>query len=111
MGKGFRPLRIIKQIDTYLINILSRKQLTALLLLVVVAMKNNGSGEFEPETIKNLADKYFSGKDLYVICQILKRFEWGKLTCCKEKHPEGPPCLTEKWRDLHIGVKFLEYRN
>lgn len=108
MEKVFRPLRILKQIDPYLIDILSRKQLTVLLLLIVVAVENNGKGEFKPETIKNFADKYFSGEDLFVICQILKRFKWGRLTCCKEKNPEIPPCLTENWRDLHIGVEFSD---
>jgi hypothetical protein len=108
MKKVFRPLRILKKIDSYLIDVLSRKQLTVLLLLVVVAVENNGKGEFEPETIKKFAGKYFSGEDLFVICQILKRFGWGRLTCCKGENPETPPCLTENWKDLHIGVEFYD---
>ena len=108
MEKIFRPLEILEQIDSYLIDVLSVRELTALLLLVVVAMKNDGSGKFESKTIKNLADKYFSGKDLFVICRILKRFHWGRLTCCKERNSKNPPCLSENWKDLPIGISFSD---
>ncbi|MCK4904761.1 hypothetical protein KAS42_00760 [bacterium] len=108
MEKIFRSFKILKKIDSYLINILSGKELTALLLLVVVAVENNGTGKFKPETIKKFADKYFSGKDLLVICKLLRKFGWGRLTCCKQNNPQNPPCLSEKWKDLPIGISFSD---
>lgn len=108
MGKKYRPLRILKQVEPYLISVLSKRQLKIFLLLIVVAKENNGRGEIEYITIKNLAGECFNGEDLFVICQVFKRFGWGRLTCCKENNPELPPCLTENWRDLRIGVDFLE---
>ncbi len=106
MGKIFNPLKILKQIDRRVINLLSKKQLKLLLLLVASAAKNNGKGELKHETIENFAGVYFSGEDLFVVCQSLKRFGWGKLTCCEQKNPKIPPCLGENWKDLPIGISF-----
>lgn len=107
MGKKFNAIEILEIIDSHLINFLSKNQLNILILLIATARKNNGSGKLEPETIKNLAGEYFNGEDLFVICQILKRFGWGELACCKEENPRNPPCLTENWQNLNIGVEFF----
>ncbi len=106
MGKTFDPLRILKQIDRRLISLLSKKQLKLFLLLLSSVAKTNGRGKLERETIKNFAGAYFNKEDLFVICQSLKKFGLGKLTCCKQENPKIMPCFGENWKDLSIGISF-----
>ncbi len=102
----FKPLKILEQVDRRLISVLSKEQLELLLLLVASAAKNNGKGKLERETIGNFADVCFNGEDLFVLCQNLMRFGYGRLTCCREDNPKTPPCLTDNWKNLPIGVIF-----
>ncbi|MDD5454592.1 MAG: hypothetical protein PHW62_03740 [Candidatus Ratteibacteria bacterium] len=109
MERIFRPFEVLHRIDRGLINALSESQLKVLLLLVASAVKNGGKGKLERETIESFADICFNGEDLFIVCQNLKRFGLGKLTCCNQKNPGISPCLGENWKDLSIGISFSNF--
>ena len=108
MRKVFSRRRALKNIESHLLEILSERELKILLLLVTAAEENNGMGEIEPEIIQNSVEEYSFGRNLFVVCQILKNLGWGRLTCCKGQNSKKLPCLGEDWKNLHIGVVFSE---